>query len=207
MKKWVSRVRIGVGIALVVLGVVLLVVGWVWPFYVNSSRTIVYGDRRTMEFRGVSESSHWSLLVLSWQCQISVSFYHSRDSEGLANTPEDQVKSATVFHKHIVNPRSSRDDYVPSLYFTSFDNWRVLWFYFHRLDSRMGPQSQSSHAYLGFPPWLLSLAGIVVGWSPMRAAWILRVRRRKGLCLSCGYELKGLATCPECGKAGGSAGA
>jgi hypothetical protein len=42
-----------------------------------------------------------------------------------------------------------------------------------------------------------------VVWSVRGGAGFVRrgVRRRRGRCVRCGYELKGLAVCPECGGA------
>jgi hypothetical protein len=44
-------------------------------------------------------------------------------------------------------------------------------------------------------------AAFCVWWSGRGGAGFVRrgVRRRRGRCVGCGYELKGLAVCPECG--------
>jgi hypothetical protein len=54
---------------------------------------------------------------------------------------------------------------------------------------------------LKLPLWMPGAAfalGLTAVWRP----WDLRARRRRlGLCARCGYDVRGLAECPECGPA------
>ena len=62
-----------------------------------------------------------------------------------------------------------------------------------------GSASVRMRAY-GAPLWLLTLLlGIGPGIA-LRRTWRLRYRRRHGLCLRCGYDLRASGgPCPECG--------
>lgn len=48
---------------------------------------------------------------------------------------------------------------------------------------------------VGLPIWLVAF-GLPMGWVVARRAR----RRRRGACVWCGYDLAGLAMCPECGR-------
>ncbi len=58
----------------------------------------------------------------------------------------------------------------------------------------------ANYSYLIVPYWLTIAICVVIfalSWRPLR-----RRRRKLGLCLACGYDLRGSAgRCPECGKA------
>lgn len=54
------------------------------------------------------------------------------------------------------------------------------------------------------PTWFFALLGVIIALPPARAlrrARLLRLRRARGLCPSCGYDLRGAEheRCPECG--------
>lgn len=60
------------------------------------------------------------------------------------------------------------------------------------------------------PRWLPFLSDTLVFAAPVALLWLgvpaarRWRRRRRGLCPTCGYEVRGLATCPECGSIKGA---
>jgi hypothetical protein len=58
-----------------------------------------------------------------------------------------------------------------------------------------------SFAILKVPQWLAGIVAIALLWRPIRVALIQHRRRRRGLCLACGYDLRDIQSdrCPECG--------
>jgi hypothetical protein len=54
---------------------------------------------------------------------------------------------------------------------------------------------------VSFPHWLLAVVLSIPAWRPLWIATRKKKRRRRGLCLECGYALRGLRDprCPECG--------
>lgn len=57
--------------------------------------------------------------------------------------------------------------------------------------------------YVRAPWWALAVLGLApAGAGGLWRAWRRWRRPGKGSCAACGYELKGLARCPECGAAG-----
>jgi len=56
---------------------------------------------------------------------------------------------------------------------------------------------------IGVPYWAMILPMLPMTWKAARrsrGAWLHRRRRRLGLCLACGYDMRGTpARCPECG--------
>lgn len=67
------------------------------------------------------------------------------------------------------------------------------------------PPGKVDHVFtVELPDWLLALLTMILPIRWMRAVMCVRNRRRLGLCLHCGYNLKGsLDSCPECGTAFG----
>ena len=64
-----------------------------------------------------------------------------------------------------------------------------------------GPQFER-HWYLGAPHWIVAAVFAVLPAARVTAAWRRRLRSRRGLCPSCGYDLRASAgRCPECGTA------
>lgn len=75
---------------------------------------------------------------------------------------------------------------------------------------RLGSWSGAKTLWVGYVINVLTIVGLFMGlWFGTRAAWDLRrtSRAKRGACLACGYELRGLAAgtsaCPECGSAVG----
>lgn len=63
--------------------------------------------------------------------------------------------------------------------------------------------SQLSPGFLAIriPCWLLAIVFAILPLSVGRARWIRGQRKRKGLCLGCGYDLRfSDGRCPECGR-------
>lgn len=55
---------------------------------------------------------------------------------------------------------------------------------------------------VALPYWLVSLPGLLGIFTMIRGALRRRSRRRRGLCLNCGYDLRATTDrCPECGTA------
>lgn len=53
---------------------------------------------------------------------------------------------------------------------------------------------------VGVPHWFIMLLCLFGFAPPMRRAWIMRQRRKRGLCLQCGYDIRASTDrCPECG--------
>ncbi len=78
--------------------------------------------------------------------------------------------------------------------------WRVH--YLLHIYGRRSPEQTVAFMFVPFwMPAALLAAWPLLGWT--RPAWIRRRRRRRGLCLRCGYNLTGNTSgrCPECGEA------
>ncbi len=205
MKKWVSRVGIGVGIALVVLGVVLLVMGWMWPFSAIWERTVDYGTKRPAELWGVRRTWSTKLWVLPWRFVFGGESARRGGLEIDPTQQEDRVRDLWPGQWQSPDRVKWIRSYPLKWRFDGIDNWFLGPLFFVREETTVLSATNMTSVSMGVPTWALPLVGSAIAWSPMRSAWTLRQRRRRGLCLSCGYELKGLATCPECGKAGVSA--
>jgi hypothetical protein len=67
--------------------------------------------------------------------------------------------------------------------------------------------SDGSNLHLGAPDWFLALIFAALPLVMLRRWWIAqtRIRRvKRGLCVACGYDLRGtLERCPECGATAG----
>src|SRR5262249_50354301 len=78
--------------------------------------------------------------------------------------------------------------------------WNRLGFY-HASSTSGAPLVVFEH-WVGFPHWLFLPILSVMPLSWLRGAWKRRRRRRAGLCLTCGYDLRASSErCPECGTA------
>jgi len=86
--------------------------------------------------------------------------------------------------------------------------WGGLGFYYYQLSAPFSPVTHVPRLYrtyraVTFPHAFLAL--LLALW-PLRFAWSMRRRRiqrrrlKNGLCLRCGYDIRGLSeNCPECG--------
>ena len=73
-----------------------------------------------------------------------------------------------------------------------------------RINAMWVPFYERSPGYLfnlGLPLWLFVIFFGALSWLAYRPIGLRKWRARSGLCLSCGYNLKGLTRprCPECG--------
>ncbi|HWE97016.1 MAG TPA: hypothetical protein VG269_23845 [Tepidisphaeraceae bacterium] len=64
------------------------------------------------------------------------------------------------------------------------------------------PQLITRYTVLALPYWFLVIVFGILPLGPFRAAWQRHKRRRRGLCLACGYDIRASTDrCPECGAA------
>jgi hypothetical protein len=99
---------------------------------------------------------------------------------------------------------SSAEDFTP-IRDTILDKTAIR-FSFLGFQTASGQAAMTSQLSPGFlavriPCWLLAIVFAILPLSVVRARWIRGQRKRKGLCLACGYDLRfSEGRCPECGK-------
>ena len=73
----------------------------------------------------------------------------------------------------------------------AFDGWETIW----------TPRLKLKPLRIVIPLWIPTLLFLTLTIAFMRGPLRRRGRRRKGLCLTCGYDLRGTPErCPECGR-------
>ena len=82
------------------------------------------------------------------------------------------------------------------------------WLGFGDTETQYASEWRSSYRYVSVPMWFIAIVTLVFPFVFTRKALRTKRRRKNGLCLSCGYDLRGSGErCPECGNLGASAGA
>jgi hypothetical protein len=78
---------------------------------------------------------------------------------------------------------------------------KSTWFWYAGLQGvDVAPRGSWSVRDLRIPHWWFILATLVIPWCALRSHRLQAGRKRKGLCLNCGYDLRATpGRCPECG--------
>ena len=108
--------------------------------------------------------------------------------------------SLTCFHGTLCYRRNVGDEEIGETFRLRQNDWR---WGFGRIVSVSTTDPSHVNTDIHIPCWaVLPLAAIPATWGAtvIHGQWLLRYRRRKGLCCHCGYDLRATADrCPECG--------
>jgi len=79
------------------------------------------------------------------------------------------------------------------------------WLGFGDTETQYASGWRSSYRYVSVPLWFIALAALMLPFARVQRAIRTGRRRNRGLCLRCGYDLRGSGErCPECGNVGAS---
>ena len=188
-----KRIR-GHAVAVAAWGLVLIALGvaGLWVDWENITMAgYQWADRNHDTLRTVHAFSGARVIIVSW-ARFVVPHYlidHSKSGSGFYRKKENQDLVFGAFRRNL---SSGNGGWTCG----SFGLMRVR-------DSRTARDGANGVRYsLMFPHWFVLL--LLLAWPAKRGwRWLeLRRRRRKGLCLNCGYDLRASPErCPECGTA------
>ncbi len=103
----------------------------------------------------------------------------------------DSIGGYSIYGASYFNPSSPHFDPLRAWKSRAFDGWETIW----------TPKLKLKPLRIVIPLWIPTLLFLTLTIAFMRGPLRRRGRRRKGLCLTCGYDLRGTPErCPECGR-------
>ncbi|MDB5356770.1 MAG: hypothetical protein JWN24_3223 [Phycisphaerales bacterium] len=93
-------------------------------------------------------------------------------------------------------------DFRDSLFAPPAEKYSLIGFRLAGGTLALNSQINSKYMVIALPYWFLTIVFGALPMGPFRAAWRRRNRRRRGLCIACGYDIRASShRCPECGAA------
>jgi hypothetical protein len=91
-------------------------------------------------------------------------------------------------------------DFRDSLFAPPAEKYSIIGFRLASGTLSLTSQINSKYTVIALPYWFLVIVFGVLPMGPFKGAWQRRRRRRRGLCITCGYDIRASSNrCPECG--------